>query len=162
MDRRTFLCAGAAIPLGSAFLNATETTAVTKATPLIHCTDLFHPHGDPDDHFDLACVYSLAHQGLVELKGIGLDYPPDFRAGDPDLMAVAQLNRICGLNVPTFIGSAKLLAKKTDTLPDLSRRDALGIQWMIETLDKSDRPVAITVVGSATDVAVAARREPEL
>ncbi len=29
--------------------------------PLIHETDLFRPHIDPDDHFDLACVYALAH-----------------------------------------------------------------------------------------------------
>src|SRR5579872_7145237 len=27
--------------------------------PLIHCTDLFHPPGDPDDHVDLATVFAL-------------------------------------------------------------------------------------------------------
>lgn len=32
------------------------------ATPLIHQTDLFRLHNDPDDHFDLACVYTLALQ----------------------------------------------------------------------------------------------------
>ena len=25
----------------------------------IHETDLFRPHGDPDDHFDLACQFAL-------------------------------------------------------------------------------------------------------
>lgn len=28
--------------------------------PLIHQTDLFRPHFDPDDHWDLACVFALA------------------------------------------------------------------------------------------------------
>ncbi|MDR1097962.1 MAG: nucleoside hydrolase [Tannerella sp.] len=165
-SRRNFLRAG--IAAGTLFpysrmLHADAGTAKVKTLPpVIHLTDLFHPHGDPDDHFDLACVFSLALQEMIELKGIGIDYPPAFRKGDPDIMAVAQLNRICGLNVPACIGSAKLLLKKDDTLPGLSRRDSAGIRLLIETLEKSDRPVAITIVGSATDVAVAAHREPEL
>ena len=161
-SRRTFLGTGIAFPWIATLLNAAEAQNTPKPTPLIHCTDLFHPHGDPDDHFDLACVYALATQGSIDLRGIGLDYPPDSRAGDPDFMAVAQLNRICGLNIPAFVGAAKRLTTKTDTLPDLSRPDSVGIQWMIDVLKRSDLPVAITVVGSATDVAVAARREPEL
>ena len=181
ISRRAFLGAGAAIPFAGTMLHATGTQTTSKVPPLIHCTDLFHPHGDPDDHFDLACVFSLAHQGLVDLKCIGMDYPPGFRAGDPGLIPVAQMNRICGLNVPTFIGSsqfaeqltihpsapeylnsAKPVSKKIDARPDLSRRDSIGIQSILEALDKSDRPVAITVVGSSMDVAIAARREPEL
>ena len=27
--------------------------------PVIYCTDLFHPHDDPDDHFDLATLFAL-------------------------------------------------------------------------------------------------------
>ena len=181
LSRRAFLGAGAALPFTGAFLNAAQGQSAAKPIPLIHCTDLFHPHGDPDDHFDLAAVFSLAHQGLVDLKGIGIDYPPGFRAGDPALMAVAQMNRICGLNIPTFIGSSqfaeqltihpssaeyrnsiKPVSKKIDARPELSPRDSIGIQAIIETLDKSDRPVAITIVGSALDVAIAAYREPEL
>lgn len=34
--------------------------------PLIHQTDLFHPHGDPDDHFDLATVFALAREHTEE------------------------------------------------------------------------------------------------
>jgi hypothetical protein len=136
--------------------------AQQQPTPVIHLTDLYHPHGDPDDHFDLACLYSLAAQGKIEIKGVGLDYPPNFRKGDPDLTAVAQLNYICGLDVPAFIGSAKLLQTKTDTLPGLAQQNATGINRIIRILRESDEPVAIIVVGSATDVAVAALREPEL
>ncbi len=161
-SRRTFLGAGAALPLTGSFLHAVETKKDPQIPPVLHCTDLFHPHGDPDDHFDLACVFSLGFQRLIDLRGIGLDYPPPNRVGDPDVMAVAQLNRICGTTVPNVVGSSKFVNKRTDTLPDLSPRDSTGIHWIIETLKNSDRPVAITVVGSATDVAVAARREPEL
>jgi hypothetical protein len=158
---RASLVAGTLLPYGR-MLSAVTGIKSKILQPVIHMTDLFHPHGDPDDHFDLACVFSLALQGMIELKGVGIDYPPAFRKGDPDIMAVAQLNRICGLNVPVCIGSTKLLSKKDDTLPDLSRRDSVCIRWLIEMLEKSDRPVAITVVGSATDVAIAAHREPEL
>ena len=180
-SRRALLGAGAALPFAGTFLSAASAQSSSKPMPVIHCADLFHPHGDPDDHFDLATTYSLAYQGLIDLKGICIDYPPGFRAGDPAIMAVAQLNRICGLNIPTCIGGAEYakqltlhpssaefrasvrpVPRKVDTFPDLPRRDSLAIQWIIETLDKSDRPVAINVVGSSLEVAIAARREPEL
>ena len=159
-SRRTFLGAGAALPLGGALLNGAETAP--KPTPLIHYTDLFHPHGDPDDHFDLACAFSLGYQGSIDLRGIGLDYPPARRVGDPDVMAVSQLNRICGMTVPNVVGTSQFITKRNDTLPDLPPRETASIRWLIDSLEKSDCPVAITVVGSSTDVIIAARREPEL
>ena len=63
-------------------------------TRLVHQTDLFHPHGDPDDHWDLASVYALAMRGAFDLRGVMLDYPPDHRAGDPATLAMAQLGFI--------------------------------------------------------------------
>ena len=27
--------------------------------PVVYSTDLMHPHDDPDDHFDLACLYAM-------------------------------------------------------------------------------------------------------
>ena len=56
--------------------------------PVFHQTDIFHPHADPDDHWDLACNYALAKRGDIELQGIMIDYPP--WAGDPALAAVVQ------------------------------------------------------------------------
>src|SRR5258705_13876458 len=35
--------------------------------PLVHVTDLFRPHDDPDDHWDLATVYALARRGIHEI-----------------------------------------------------------------------------------------------
>jgi hypothetical protein len=135
---------------------------MSKTPPVIHFTDLFHPHGDPDDHFDLACIFSLAMQGLIDLKEIGIDYPPEFRKGDPDLIAVAQLNHICGLNIPVCIGPSRQLSKKNDTLSGLSQQESVGINRLIKILRESEIPAVITVVGSSTTVAAAALREPAL
>ena len=41
-----------------------------RTVPVIYCTDLFHPHVDPDDHFDLATLYAMPE---LEIKGIVLD-----------------------------------------------------------------------------------------
>ena len=38
--------------------------------PIIHSTDLFHPHVDPDDHFDLATLFAVKE---FDIKGIVLD-----------------------------------------------------------------------------------------
>ena len=71
---------------------------------LIHATDLFRPHADPDDHFDLATVFALAAQGRFELLAVMIDHPPAGLAADPDVLAVAQLSRITGLAVPVLTG----------------------------------------------------------
>jgi hypothetical protein len=73
--------------------------------PLIHQTDLFHPHGDPDDHFDLATVFALAAQQRLDLRGIVIDYPPPRRRGDPALGAVAQFSRLTGVVAPVAVGT---------------------------------------------------------
>ena len=65
---------------------------------MIHVSDLFRPHDDPDDHWDLACVYALACQGRVNLRGVLIDYPKPERRNDPDVLAVAQLNYLTGLS----------------------------------------------------------------
>lgn len=85
---------------------ATDTPAdETPATPvpLVHATDLFHPHNDPDDHLDLACVCALAHAGWADLKAVVIDYPP--RDGGPDPMAVGQMNAVTGLAACAVTGA---------------------------------------------------------
>ncbi|MGX9182146.1 hypothetical protein [Mesorhizobium sp. BHbdii] len=44
---------------------------------LLHQTELFRPYADPDDHWDLACVYALAAAGLLDLGGVLVDVPPE-------------------------------------------------------------------------------------
>jgi hypothetical protein len=80
LSRRTFLgLAAAGLTTGfwdSKCSYGSESIVRKQKVPVLHVTDLFRPHNDPDDHWDLACVYALAHQGDIDLKGILIDYPP--------------------------------------------------------------------------------------
>jgi len=159
MERRTFLGTTAAT---AAIGAAPMPSQAAGPVPLIHQTDLFRPHGDPDDHFDLACVYGLAVRGAVELMGILCDFPPPRRKGDPDTVAVAMLNHLTGQAAPLVVGMPQRPASRRDALPDAAASDLTGVNWLLRTLRESPQAVAISMVGSCKDVSVAARREPEL
>lgn len=133
------------------------------AVPVIHVTDLYRPHMDPDDHWDLACVYALASRGEIELEAVLIDYPPA-RAKDrnPDVVAVAQMNRITGLAVPVVVGSPRPMRSRDDTQPQASPSEHQGVQMVLEQLRRADRPVIINVTGSSRDVAIAGKKAPDL
>ena len=89
-----------------ALLLSVPTRSARKAfpVPVIHVTDLHRPHIDPDDHWDLACVYALAYRGDIELLGVLIDYPPAQRQDrNSDIAAVAQMNHITGLSIPIAV-----------------------------------------------------------
>ncbi|MEJ5250481.1 MAG: nucleoside hydrolase [Chthonomonadetes bacterium] len=132
------------------------------ATPLIHQTDLFRPHNDPDDHFDLACVYALALQGKVDLRGIVIDHPPPKSEWNPDVSASAQMNHITGLTVPAVVGSSQPMRSPGDTQASASPSDRAAVRFILDTLRQSRQRVAITVVGSCRDVALAGKTDPAL
>jgi len=166
LTRRGFLGAvagGAAACLGSA---CQERPGAGGAAPgsrpaLIHVTDLFRPHIDPDDHFDLATVFALAARGRFDLRGVMIDHPPAGAAVDPDVLAVAQLSRITGLAVPVLTGSPRRLDPAEAERPE-NREGTAGVRALLKLLRESPRPVLITVVGSCRDIALAGRLEPEL
>ncbi len=67
--RRDFLIL-AALSVGSS--QAKKGTASTKeasSIPVIYTTDLFHPHDDPDDHFDLAAIFTMPEVDLNAGEG---------------------------------------------------------------------------------------------
>jgi hypothetical protein len=132
------------------------------AAPLIHQTDLFRPHNDPDDHFDLAAIYALVLQGRIDLRGIVIDRPPPKFDGDPDVAAIAQLNHISGLTVPAVVGSAQPMKSPHDTQPSASPSDKAAAWFVLDVLRQSRQRVAITVVGSCRDVAIAGKTDPAL
>ena len=126
-------------------------------TPVIHQTDFFRPHEDPDDHWDLVCTYGLAERGLLNPKGIAIDYPPAHQVGNPDACAIAQLNHLTGRAVPFATGhKTHFRSLSSDSQRSGAERLILGI------LDASPEPVAIQIAGSARDVAAAVRSEPGL
>ncbi len=162
----TVLGASAAVALGRLGCAADGPRAKNapppEPTPLIHETDLFRPHIDPDDHFDLACVYALAQRRAVNLLGVLGDFPPPGRKGDPDVAAVAMLNRLTGLAAPLVVGTSLRPAAPHDTLASAPAGELGGVNWLLKRLRESATPVAISIVGSCKDVALATRREPRL
>lgn len=119
---------------------------------VLHETDLFRPHEDPDDHWDLATQYALAKRGLIELKGVMIDYPPDLAHGDPDIIAVNQMNQLTGFSVPIGVGQAT---------PD-DTCEGSGVRLLVNTLRESSEPIVLHIVGSSRDVALCGRKYPEL
>lgn len=171
ISRRQLFAAGcAALACGSlraddtqSSVQAASDSAASGRLPLIlHQTDLFRPHGDPDDHFDLATLFSLALRGQAKIAGIVIDSPPPRRIGDPDVAAVAQMNRLCGLSVPAAVGSGPLMSSITDSMPQLDRSDRGAIDLILSALRGAPDRLHITCVGSASDIAVAAVRDPRL
>ena len=97
--RRTFLETSLTALGGLACTGAVaaQPAATSRAAvPMIHGTDLFRPYNDPDDHWDLACVFALAQRGDVDLQAVLIDFPVPGRHNDPDVQAVAQLNYLTG------------------------------------------------------------------
>jgi len=164
ISRRTFLKTGVATA-GAVAVSGGETLAqpqiAAAGNPLIHVTDLFHPHGDPDDHFDLAVTYALAQRGAFNLRGVVIDYPPAFRAGDPAVIAVTQMNRLTGLSVPVSVGTSRRLKNRKDAFLDAPLQETAAVRFILSQLRAADRPVALLCVGSAADIVVASLREPE-
>src|SRR5512143_855984 len=166
ITRRGFLrtAAGAALASGWGLgLEPPRTEGKTAGAPngLIHCTDLFRPHADPDDHFDLATVFALAAQGRFELLAVMVDHPPEGMAADPDVQAVAQLTRMTGLPVPVLTGTPHRLEPDEAARPERAAETG-GVRALLKILRGSPRPVAISIVGSARDVALAGRLDPKL
>jgi hypothetical protein len=128
--------------------------------PVFHQTDIFHPHADPDDHWDLACNYALAARGDIELLGVMIDYPP--WPGDPAIAAVAQMNFITGLAVPMVVGTSQPMTSRTDVQPGTSAAAHGAASALISALKKSTEPVIINIVGSCRDVAIAGLKVPAL
>lgn len=132
-------------------------------TPFIQQTDIFHPHGDPDDHWDLGTVYALASQGSLNLQGVLFDFPPVHRRGDPATLAMAQLGHLTGITgTPFAVGSRFPLRSRDDTLNDKDQRCLAAAQWLCRTLDNSPEQMVINIVGSCTDVALAGLLRPDL
>ncbi|MFA7342916.1 MAG: nucleoside hydrolase [Terrimicrobiaceae bacterium] len=134
----------------------------TEVPAVLHETDLFRPYADPDDHWDLACVYALSCQKRLDLKSVLIDSPPlppkaDGKA-NPDIGAVAQMNGITGQAVPIAIGSSRI-CQPGETL---ALADSGGVASILDHLKNAPNGLYINIVGSARDVAAAIRQNPDL
>lgn len=135
--------------------------AGAEPVPTLHVTDLFRPHDDPDDHWDLATQFALAHQGRIDLRGVMIDHPRPQQTNAPDLVAVAQLNQVAGLAVPVVVGSPRVPAE-VELAGNAPVPELAGVRAFLELLRRSPRPVVIHITGSSRDVALALRLDRAL
>lgn len=127
---------------------------------VLHLTDLYHPHNDPDDHWDLACQYALFKGGDIRLAGVICDAKrPEF--GDPSIQSIAQLNSITQQSVPVAIGSSQPIRSAADLERAASGPLPASVKMILQALENMDE-VAIHICGSCRDVAIAAAAAPEL
>lgn len=126
--------------------------------PVVYSSDLFHPHQDPDDHFDLACLYAMPE---ADLRAIILDQGQE-QAKRPGFPVVRQMNHLTGRKVPAAIGLRDKLVSPGDKGLDQPAEFQGGVRLLLKTLRESEEKVAILFVGSARDVVAAFNREPVL
>lgn len=142
---------------------ASPTTAPASApaaaakVPLIYSTDLYHPHIDLDDHFDLANVLALPE---LDVKGIILDINGDLaRSGRP---AVEQMQGLTGRTIPLAVGLKSKLKTPDDKAFDQPAEFQHGVQLILDILRDAKAPVTIITTGSMRDVMAAFHRQPDL
>ncbi len=126
--------------------------------PVIYCSDLFHPHDDPDDHFDLASVHTIPG---IDLKAVILDQGAR-QVRQPGAIPLAQMRAITGRDVPFATGLAEKLKGPADDGLDQPAEHQKGVELILRVLDESREPVAISAVGSMRDVTAAFNRKPDL
>ncbi len=126
--------------------------------PVIYCTDLFHPHDDPDDHFDLATLFSLPE---LEVKAIVLDQG-EKQLKRPGSIPLRQMMRLSGREVPFAIGLGQKLGSPADDGRGQPAEFQAAVNLMLKTLRESSDPVTIISAGSVRDVCAAWNREPAL
>ncbi len=148
-----------------------------KRFPIIDVTDLYHPHQDVGDNFDLIAAYSLPE---VDLRAVILDAHDSFRKPvsdhpllskfyvdkdgprDPGFIPVLQLNYIFNRNVPAAVGPFTMMKTPQDKMLDVPAFQQQGVELILKVLRESKERVDILSFGSARPIAVAYNRDPAL
>ncbi len=132
--------------------------AAEPKIPIIHCTDLCHPHDDPDDHYDLACLFALTE---FDIKGIVLDLG-EHQATRPGRPAIEQMMHITGRQVPYAVGLSKPLRSLDDQALEEAGKFQGGVELVLSLLRNSSEKVLLHCTGSCRDLAAAFNRQPRL
>jgi len=160
--RATFfpLCLGVVLYFFLVFPLSSE-SGEPKRIPMIYSSDLFQPPEDPDDHYDLAILSGL---GELELKALIFDMATAHRKSDEfGKTALMQMSKITGHPAPPWkIGLRNPLRSPDDKALDQPEEFQGGVALILSTLEHSEEPVAMFLVGSCRDFAAAFNRNPEL
>ncbi len=130
----------------------------SAAVPVIYCTDLFHPHDDADDHFDLATLFALPE---LEVKAILLDQG-EKQLKRPGAIPLRQMAWLTGRPVPSAIGLQHKLASPTDDGRNQPAQFQAAVELLLRTLREASEPVTIISAGSVRDLCAVWNRDPTL
>ncbi len=151
------------------FLFASCSNKKNSPIPTIYTTDFYHPHCDPDDHYDMASMFALQNWLKIDMRLIVTDYPrvdlpPDdvWGQGDPDVIGIGQMNLITGNAIPSVVGSSIPFSNDQTIISGRELMDRAGADQIIQKLEMFETPGVIHITGSARDVAFAASERPEL
>jgi hypothetical protein len=137
-----------------------EASATQQRVPVIYSTDLFHPPDDPDDHVDLATLFSLPE---LDVRAIVLDLG-HHQMAKPGEVPVKQMAALTGKKVPYapgLIGPLRYPEDKAEN-QDLEGYGSRGIDLILRALRDSTQKVYIFTTGSLRDVAAAFNRDEAL
>jgi hypothetical protein len=138
------------------FAFAAETAS--RRVPFIYGTDLFHPHDDPDDHFDLATVFAMPE---LDVRAILLDLGKR-QNEKPGRVPVEQMFKLTGRRVPYAVGLSEKLKARDDKGLDQPGEYQAAVELLLKTLRESPEPVVVHTTGSVRDLCAAYNRDPEL
>jgi hypothetical protein len=144
--------------LVAAALTGTSARAAEHRVPIVYSTDLFHPHADPDDHYDLACLFALPE---FDVRGIILDLGGQQAKGS-GRPAVEQMQKISARRVPCEFGLSRRLRSRDDQALDEPPEFQGGVRLLLAALAASPEKVVLFTTGSCRDVAAAFNRQPDL
>jgi sialidase-1 len=141
-----------------AWFTMTALTLSAAGTPVIYCTDLFHPHDDPDDHFDLATLFALPE---LEVKAILLDQG-DRQLKTPGSIPLGQMMHLTGRQIPFAIGLGQKLRSPTDDGLAQPAEFQAAVNLVLKALREASGPVTVIATGSVRDLCAAWNRQPAL
>jgi hypothetical protein len=150
--------AALAATVPSSVAQAPSRLPVPRRVPIIYSSDLFHPHDDPDDHFDLATLFAIRE---FDVKAVLLDLGERQRPR-PGRIPLEQMFALSGRKVPYATGLSAKLDSPDDKALSRPAEDQAAIELLLRTLAEADEPVTVITAGSLRDVAAAFNREPEL
>ncbi len=126
--------------------------------PVLYSTDLYHPHNDPDDHYDLLTLFSMPE---LDVRALVIDMGEPGK-GRPGLGAVAQMDALRGKQTPVATGLIGNLRSPEDAAVTRTADEQAGVELILKTLQESPQHVTIFAVGSMRDMAAAYNRAPAL
>ena len=146
---------------GVFLLTGCSSSTKKQRISVIYSSDLFQPPEDPDDHYDLAMLFSLTE---IEIKAMIFDNSTSHRnKKEIGISALEQMAKITGRTLPPWkIGLRNSLRSPDDQALDQPEEFQGGVKLILSTLEQSKEQVVMFLVGSCRDFVVAFNRNPDL